>query len=72
MVEGRGDSDEPQEYEVKDAADTLMRAEEIKRNKKLMPHVHKHINKKMKSLKDLKRMAVEKDMADDHDEDDMK
>lgn len=68
------ENSEPQEYEVKDAADTLMKAEEIKKNKKLMPHVHKHLNKKFQSLKDLKRLAVEKDMAPagkDSDEDGM-
>lgn len=64
------DEQEPQDYEVQDAANTLMRAEEIKRNKKLMPHVHKHLNKQMKSLKDLKRLAVEKDMGQKDDDGD--
>lgn len=39
------------EYEVKDAADTIMRAEEHKQNPKLMKHVQKHLSKKMKAIK---------------------
>lgn len=41
---------EPQQYEIEDAANTLTRAEEIKKNKKLMPHVHKHLAKKAKAI----------------------
>lgn len=59
------ESEEPQEYEIKDAADTLMRAEAIKGNKKLMPHVHKHLGKQMKSLKALKAMAGQKQNEED-------
>lgn len=63
------DADEPQDYEVKDAADTLMRAEDIKKNKKLMPHVHKHLDQKMKSLKSLKAMAGQKQNEEDAEAD---
>jgi hypothetical protein len=68
IVEGGGlknsmapkESDEPQEYEIEDGVKTLERAEAIKANKKLMPHIHKHIGKKISSLKDLRRLASEK------------
>lgn len=52
----------PHEYEVKDAAECLMRAEEIKKNQKLMPHVHKHLGKKVKqirSIQDIRDAAKE-------------
>lgn len=45
-----GESKEPHDYEIEDAANTLMKAEEIKKNKKLMPHVHKHLQKKAKAI----------------------
>lgn len=61
-------SDEPDAYEVEDAAKTLMKAEDIKGNKKLMPHVHKHIGKQMKSLKALKAMAGMKQNEEDAEE----
>lgn len=55
---------DPHGYEVKDAADTLLKAEEIKSNKKLMPHVHKHLHQKkhavIKSLADLKKVSQSK------------
>ncbi len=50
----------PDEYEIKDAADTLMKAHEIRNNKNLMPHVHKHLNMKKKaisSIMELKHVA---------------
>jgi hypothetical protein len=67
-VMDRDEDREPKDYEVEDAVRTMERAEEIKRDKKLMPHVHKHIGKKMKSLKELKRLAGEKAM-EEQDED---
>lgn len=51
----------PERYEIEDAARTLTKAEEIKNNKNLMPHVHKHLQKSMKhiasSVADLKAMS---------------
>lgn len=47
---------EPQEYQIKDAADTLLKAEEIKKDSKLMPHVHKHMSKKMEHMKSVSSM----------------
>jgi hypothetical protein len=55
------------DYEVKDAADTLMRAEEVKQNPHLMKHVHKHLGKKKKairSIQDLKDKAAELDQEE--------
>lgn len=40
----------PHQYEIEEAANTLMKAEEIKKNKKLMPHVHKHLSKKKAAI----------------------
>jgi hypothetical protein len=51
------------EYRIKDAAECLMRAEEIKKDEKLMPHVHKLLDKKagaISSLKGLKELAQKK------------
>lgn len=63
---------EPGEYEVEDAANTLMRAEHIKKNKKLMPHVHKHLkNKKsaIESIADLREKAQNDGMEKNFPED---
>jgi hypothetical protein len=49
-----------EDYEVKEAADTLMKAEEIKGNKELMACVHPHLASKKKaisSISDLRKMA---------------
>lgn len=43
-------SDVPEQYEIENAADTLTKAEEIKKNKKLFPHVQKHLAKKVKTI----------------------
>lgn len=48
------DDKKPHDYEIEDAANTLMKAEEIKKNKKLMPHVHKHLQKKAKAISSIK------------------
>ena len=71
----RGDNGEdkaPEQYEIEDAARTLTKAQEIRSNKKLMPHVHKHLKKQKKmiagSIADLKAMHA---AMNDHDEDDM-
>lgn len=40
----------PDKYEIEEAARTLLRAEEIKANKELMPHVHKHLSKQKKAI----------------------
>lgn len=80
--------DKPMEitdFESKDAADTLMKAEEIKANKKLMKHVKKHVGRKLKaitglhdsvkSIKDIKELHNKKfgpkkdDMFEKHDDD---
>ena len=64
MAEKRG----IQDYEIEDAARTLMQAEEIKKNKELMPHVHKHLKKKMcaiRSVQDLRSLANDADGDED-------
>ena len=48
----------PDEYEVKDAADTLMKAEDIKNNKHLMKHVHKHLKKKQKQITSIAQLRA--------------
>jgi hypothetical protein len=65
------DKEQPEKYEIESAADTLMRAEDIKQDKRLMPHVHKHLGKKMKSLKQLSQMAGQKKNEEDADEGNM-
>lgn len=62
-------SAKPEDYEIKDAADTLMRAEEIKKDKRLMPHVHKHLHKKVKQIKSIQdiRDAAKEMSAKDED-----
>jgi hypothetical protein len=50
----------PEKYEIENAARTLMEAEEIKQNKELMPHVHKHIAKKQKALNSLSKLRAHK------------
>ncbi len=59
----------PEQYEIEDAARTLTKAQEIKANKKLMPHVHKHLKKQHKamanSIADLKRMRDEMNDPED-------
>lgn len=62
----------PEKYEIEDAANTLLRAEDIKKDKRLMPHVQAHLTKKVKaiqSIADLKearnRMALNDNDADD-------
>lgn len=62
------DNSEPDKYEIEDGVRTLERAEEIKNDKRLMPHVHKHIGKKLKSLKDLRSLAGKKKNEEDAEE----
>lgn len=57
---------EPHQYEIEDAANTLTKAEEIKKNKKLMPHVHKHLQKKAKAIHSIQGLRdAAKSMQDD-------
>lgn len=49
----RDEDREPQEYEIEDAASTLMRAEKIKNDKRIMPHVHKHLKKKVREIRSI-------------------
>lgn len=59
------------DYEAEDAMRTLMQAEEIKQNDKLMERVHKHVGKKKKAIKsiaDLRKRKAEMDMEEDDDE----
>ncbi len=39
------------DWEIRDAADTLMKAEDIKGNADLLPHVHAHLATKQKGMK---------------------
>ena len=57
-------------YEVDNAVDTLLRAEEIKGNADLMTHVEKCLAKKyraIQSVRDLKDAAKELDEEDDEE-----
>lgn len=59
------------EYAVKDAADTMMRAEEHKSDPKMMELVGKHLNKKKKhihkitSIKELRALMLQKQQKPD-------
>lgn len=62
MPTGEEKGNEPQDYEVKEAFDTLTKAEAIKKNGKLMKHVHKHAKAQMghiKSIADLRKKHAE-------------
>lgn len=66
-VEKESSEEEYKDWEIKDAADTVCRAEEIKKNPKLWPLVKEKIlakaeavNAAVKSLDDLKKVAREK------------
>lgn len=61
----------PQKYEIEDAVRTLEQGEAIKKDKRLMPHLHKHISKKIGSLKELKALAGKKKNEEDLDQDGM-
>lgn len=61
----KDDKGPPDKYEIEDGVRTLERAEEIKNDKRLMPHVHKHIGKKLKSLKELRGLAGQKKLEED-------
>jgi hypothetical protein len=57
-----GETKEIQDYEVKEAAECLLKAEEIKANKSLMEKVHEHMEGKKKhimSVADLRKKADE-------------
>ena len=43
----------PAEYEIEEAANTLMKAEKIRNDKKLMPHVHKHLKNKKSAIESI-------------------
>lgn len=62
----------PEKYEIEDAANTLMRAEEIKKDKHLMPHVHAHLNKKVKAIRSIADIKEARNQMalNDNDEDD--
>lgn len=64
MMAPADDKGEPHEHEIDDAVRTLERGEEIKKDKRLMPHVHKKISKKIHSLKDLKALAGQKSLEE--------
>ena len=54
------DEDKYAEHEVEEAAETLLRADEIKKDAKLMEKINEHWDvkgKKIKSLQDLKDVA---------------
>lgn len=61
-------NEKPQDYEIEDAANTLMRAEKIKKDKRIMPHVHKHLENKVKeirSIQDIRDAAKEMSEKDE-------
>ncbi len=68
------ENSKPEKYEIENAVNTLLRAEEIKNDKRLMPHVHKHIQKKkaaISSLAELKEVAHDrrKELIEEKQED---
>lgn len=68
---GKEKDSTPEKYEIESAADTLTRAEEIKKDKRLMPHVKKHLAKKVKAISSIAELRDHaKSMQDDGDEDD--
>lgn len=58
------DKDHIDDYKIDDAVSTLERAEKIKADEKLMPHVHKRISEKHRSLGDLKKLASKKSLEE--------
>lgn len=60
------DDKKPDKWEIENAADTLMKAEQIKTDKRLMPHVHKHLHEKKKqvirSIEELKQKSHDRRM----------
>lgn len=60
MAEGRGMTKSPrkyEDYEVRDAMHTMMRAGEIVKDKTLMGHVRKHAAKHSKEMADVAERA---------------
>lgn len=56
------------EYEIKSCAETLIKAEEIKKDEKKMKAIHAYLSKKKKaisSIADIKSAYKEKSMEDD-------
>lgn len=43
-------------HEIESAARTLTEAEDIKSNRKLMKHVHKHLNGKMRAIRSIAQL----------------
>lgn len=58
---------EPQDYEVDEAVRHMEKAEEIRKDSRLMPHVMKRIEQKHKTytaLKDMKKLAAKKSLEE--------
>lgn len=65
------DEDKYAEHEVEEAAETLMRAAEIKKDAKLMEKIKEHLDikgKKIKNLQDLKDVANNFSKQDEDEE----
>lgn len=65
-------SNKPDDYEIKDAVNTLVRAEEIKNDERLWPYVEKELGKKVKAIKsldDLRKVADDFEPEETEDED---
>lgn len=74
--ENEKDDKVPDEWEIRSAVDCLIRAEEIKGNKKLMPLVAKELQERKDaiakvptSIADLKKLAKQKESEDSEDSD---
>ena len=62
-----------EDYEVDNAVDTLLRAEEIKRNEPLMELVSKKIQIKKKAINSIAELrAIKNEMKDSKENDDVK
>lgn len=62
------EADSPDEWEVKDAADTLMKAEKIKKDKKIMPHVYKHLKTHKKAITSIEQLRAKHEAMGDPEE----
>lgn len=61
---------EPHDHEIEAAAETLLRAEQIKKDSKLMPYVNKHLKKKMSAIESIADIRKKSDAMGEYGEDD--
>lgn len=72
MEDSMEEGSEPHEHEIESAAETLLRAEQIKKDVKMMPYVNKYLKKKMsaiESIADIRKKAQDMGEYGEDDED---